>query len=171
MEGFIKDRNWHGEEGMEHARTIQEPKQPIPTFVETIALLMKVSCLQSQARKHTRASHIKQPKPENQHVTFNVDVKVQNDPDRLFSLMNDIITSHSDWETLLAPRLLLGLWHPRFLPSAKSKLPYCRRSYIGVSPSIARQYFWKDVDSFSIAFGSLATMDGEKFVPFLVSSP
>ena len=51
---------------MQHLFTVKEPKQHIPTFVETVALLMK---------------------PENQHVKFNVDVKIQNDPARLFSLM------------------------------------------------------------------------------------
>ena len=40
--GFIKERNWYGEDGMEHLRTIKEPKQSIPTFAETVTLLMKV---------------------------------------------------------------------------------------------------------------------------------
>lgn len=51
--GLIRERNWHGENGMEHCRTIKEPKQPIPTFAETISLLMR---------------------PENKHVKFNVSV-------------------------------------------------------------------------------------------------
>ncbi|KAG6336489.1 hypothetical protein ID866_2603, partial [Astraeus odoratus] len=140
--GLIRERNWYGEDGMEHLRTIKEPRQAIPTFSETIALLMK---------------------PENEHVKFNVDVKVQNDPDRLFSLMHDIISDQPQWETRLAPRILLGLWHPRFVASAKARLPYCRRSHIGVSTSLARKYFWKDVDVFSMAFASLASTDGSKF--------
>ena len=40
--GLIKDRLWHGKNGMEHVRTKKEPKQPIPTFADAIALLMKV---------------------------------------------------------------------------------------------------------------------------------
>ncbi|KAJ3563204.1 hypothetical protein NP233_g9091 [Leucocoprinus birnbaumii] len=110
----------------------------------------------------SRSSH-SQPQPENQHVKFNVDVKVQNDPDRLFKLMNDIITSQPDWETTLAPRILLGLWHPRFLTYAKQRLPYCRRSYIGNSIAIARKYFWNDCHAFSVAFAALTTADGQKF--------
>ncbi|KAF9000215.1 PLC-like phosphodiesterase [Cyathus striatus] len=101
--------------------------------------------------------------PENHHVKFNVDVKVQNDPDRLFALMHDIISTQPNWETILAPRILLGLWHPRFLSFAKARLPYCRRSYIGNSPYIARKYFWNDCDAFSMSFASLTTADGEKF--------
>ncbi|KAK2465920.1 hypothetical protein APHAL10511_001561 [Amanita phalloides] len=140
--GQIKEREWFGEDGMQHVRTKKEPKQPIPTFSETIKLLMK---------------------PENQHVKFNVDVKVQNDPARLFSLMQEIISAQTDWEKKLAPRILLGLWHPCFLEHAKAHLPYCRRSYIGTSTQAARKYFWNDCDAFSVAFGALATYDGQRF--------
>ena len=34
---------WHGEDGMEHIRTLKEPRQAIPTFAQTIELLMRVS--------------------------------------------------------------------------------------------------------------------------------
>jgi hypothetical protein len=40
--GQIKEREWYGDDGMQHVRTLKEPKQSIPTFAETIALLMKV---------------------------------------------------------------------------------------------------------------------------------
>jgi len=140
--GQIKERNWFGKDGMQHVRTRKEPRQPIPTFAETIELLMK---------------------PENQHVKFNVDVKVQNDPDRLFSLMHQIICAQPDWETALAPRILLGLWHPRFLGHAKARLSYCRRSYIGSCTHTARKYFWEDCHAFSIAFDALAAYDGQRF--------
>ena len=96
-------------------------------------------------------------------MKFNVDVKVQNDPDRLFRLMHDIISAQPDWETALAPRILLGLWHPRFIAFAKARLPYCRRSYIGNSIYVARKYFWKDCHAFSMSFGSLTTGDGERY--------
>ena len=102
--------------------------------------------------------------PENMHIKFNVDVKVQNNPARLFGLMHDIISAHDGWETRLAPRLLIGLWHPTFIPHAKTHLPYCKRSYIGVDVNIAREFFWDHVDAFSMWFGSLTTADGEKYV-------
>ncbi|KAI0268169.1 PLC-like phosphodiesterase [Gloeopeniophorella convolvens] len=140
--GLIREMDWHGPEGIEHARTTKEPKQTIPTFEQTVALLMK---------------------PENQHVKFNVDVKVYNDPSRLFTLMHNIISSHPDWETKLAPRIILGLWHPRFVTAAKVHIPYCKRSHIGAGPDIARKYFWDDCDAFSMWFPGLATADGEKF--------
>ncbi|KAG8818522.1 hypothetical protein FRC19_010575 [Serendipita sp. 401] len=140
--GLIRDRNWFGEKGMEHCRTTKEPRQSIPTFSETIALLMR---------------------PENRHVKFNVDVKVQNDPERLFKLMHEIIAAQEDWEKTLAPRILLGLWHSNFILPAKKHLPYLTLSHIGVSLEIAREYFWESCDVFSMVFGSLATIEGERF--------
>ena len=77
-------------------------------------------------------------------------MKVQNNPARLFSLMHKIISSHDGWETRLAPRILLGLWHPTFLPHAVEHLPYCRRSYIGEDTVLARKYFCDNVDAFSM---------------------
>jgi hypothetical protein len=41
--GLISDQTWYGPSGMEHVRTRKEPKQSIPTFAETVALLMRVS--------------------------------------------------------------------------------------------------------------------------------
>lgn len=144
--GLIREQSWYGENGMQHLRTVKTPKQSIPTFAETVTLLMK---------------------PENLHVKFNVDVKIQNNPDRLFSLMHDIIATQPDWETRLAPRILLGLWHPSFLPHAIKHLPYCRRSHISGDLNVSRKYFWNNVDVFSVWFGALTTADGEKYVHML----
>jgi len=77
--------------------------------------------------------------------------------------MHEIITTQPDWQIALAPRIVLGLWHPRFIVFAKARLPYCRRSYIGHSTYTARKYFWNDCDAFSIAFAALTTFDGQKF--------
>ena len=40
--GLIREQNWYGQDGMEHLRTTKKPEQSIPTFAETVALLMKV---------------------------------------------------------------------------------------------------------------------------------
>ncbi|XP_006456842.1 hypothetical protein AGABI2DRAFT_154321 [Agaricus bisporus var. bisporus H97] len=141
--GKIKDRNWYGPQGMEHVRTIREPRQPIPTFTQTIELLMR---------------------PENQHIKFNVDVKPHNNPERLFKLMNETIVAQPSWQTVLAPRIVLGLWHPKFLKPAKEILPYCRRTNLGGNLAIARKYFWNDVHGFSILFDTLTSSDGQRFI-------
>ncbi|KAJ3563203.1 hypothetical protein NP233_g9090 [Leucocoprinus birnbaumii] len=140
--GLIKERNWFGEDGMQHVRTIKEPIQPIPLFSETVELLMR---------------------PENLHVRFNIDVKIQNDPEKLFKLLSDVITSQPSWETVLAPRILLGLWHPKFIEPAKRLLPYCKRSFIGFSIETARKYFWDHCDAFSVWFAALTSAEGHKF--------
>ncbi|PCH44691.1 PLC-like phosphodiesterase [Wolfiporia cocos MD-104 SS10] len=140
--GLLREHYWYGPDGMEHLRTIKEPKQSIPTFPELIALIMK---------------------PENRHVKLNVDVKVYNDPDRIFSLMRDIISVQPDWEEALAPRIILGLWHSKFIAPAQTMLPYCRLIHIGFSINIARTYFWESCSGFSIFFSTLASAHGEKF--------
>ncbi|KAH7105589.1 PLC-like phosphodiesterase [Auriculariales sp. MPI-PUGE-AT-0066] len=141
--GLIREQEYHGDSGMKHLRTTKEPHQPIPTFTETVALLMQT---------------------ENRHVEFNVDVKIWNDPDRLFGLMKSDIEAQENWQTDLAPRIILGLWHPRFIEPARRLLPYAIRSHIGLSPYIAREYFFKDVQNISIAFSALCTVEGQRFL-------
>lgn len=94
-------------------------------------------------------------------MLFDIDVKLQNDPDRLFSLIHKAISAHPNWETDLAPRLILGLWHPRFIKPAQEKLPYCTRSFIGPDITVARKYFWESSEYFSIHFDALVTADGQ----------
>jgi hypothetical protein len=108
---------------------------------------------------HSRGRNLQ---PENQHVKFNIDVKVNNDPDHLFKLIHAIISTQPEWQTALAPRLLIGLWHPRFLEPCAAILPFCRRSFIGVSVELAREHFWA-CDAFSVLFMSLATPEGVAF--------
>ena len=157
---------WHDEGGIEHVRTLKEPRQAIPTFAQTIELLMKVSGHPEPPPVEPHQYSSRSVQPENRHVRFNVDVKVQNDPPRLFNLMHKIISSYDDWKTTLAPRILLGLWHPRFLPHAEKILPYCKRSHIGISPALAKKHFWDSCEVFSMSFASLATTSGQRCIPF-----
>jgi hypothetical protein len=92
-----------------------------------------------------------------------VDVKVQNDPTRLFKLMHEIISAQEDWRVTLAPRIVLGLWHPSFIVPAKKQLSYVTMSHIGVSLEIAREYFWDSCEVFSMVFQSLTTSEGARF--------
>jgi len=92
-----------------------------------------------------------------------VDVKVQNDPDRLFALMREVIIAHPNWEIDLAPRIILGLWHPKFISPAKKHLPSIQLSHIGMSTRMAREFFWDSCDGFSLSFASLVSVGGEKF--------
>jgi len=97
-------------------------------------------------------------------VQLNIDCKVSNDPDRLFSTMHSSLAAFPGWETALAPRILLGLWHPCFIEPAIRHVGYLRRAHIGRSPWIAREYFWPHVEAFSLEFGALCSYEGQKFI-------
>ncbi|GAA6039630.1 hypothetical protein JCM8097_002226 [Rhodosporidiobolus ruineniae] len=138
--GRIQTQNYHG--GLDQLRTTKAPHQKIPTFRETMDLLMR---------------------PEAAHVSLNIDVKVDNDPERLFGLIGEIVRSYPEYETKLGPRLVLGLWHPKYVEPATRLLPFIRCAHIGMSPALARKYFWDACDSFSMNFSCLVGADGEKF--------
>jgi phosphatidylglycerol phospholipase C len=57
-----------------------------------------------------------------------------------------------------------GLWHPKFIEPAKKHLPYVLLSHIGRSLWITRKYFFEHAQIMSIAFSSLTTADGQRFV-------
>lgn len=141
--GPIGAYKYYGEGGLEHVRTTQEPVQQIPTFEQLCALLME---------------------PGHRHVKLNVDIKPNNDADRLFRIMREVVQKFPDYETQLAPRLILGLWHPSFIAPAKKYVPALRRAHIGASPADARRYFWQDCDAFSLCFPSLVSADGQRFL-------
>lgn len=93
-----------------------------------------------------------------------IDVKIFSKPDEIFPLMHDVISSYPNYETTLAPRLILGLWHPLFIAPAAKYLPSLTRFHIGLSTHIARKYFWDHMDGFSIAFPMLTSADGQAFL-------
>lgn len=102
-------------------------------------------------------------RPENHKIFLNIDVKVNNPPEQLFTLMHEVISSYPDYETVLCPRLVLGLWHPKYIEPATRLVPSLKRTHIGMSPGLARKYFWDACDSFSMNFGCLVGSDGELF--------
>lgn len=137
-QGKIGDQPWYGV--LEHVRTVKQPIQPIPMFKEVLDLLMT---------------------PGNMHVKLNMDCKVENEPERLFSLMKDIIESYPNWQTLLAPRIILGIWHPTFIAPAARILPFLPRYAISMSIPEARTYFFTHCQGLSIHFPALASADGQ----------
>ncbi|KAL7417297.1 PLC-like phosphodiesterase [Mrakia frigida] len=139
--GLIKDLAWEG--GIEHVRTKAEPIQPIPLFEELLTLLMKEG---------------------NRTVRFNIDVKPTNDPERLFGLMAIQIRKFPNWETELAPRLILGLWHPAFIIPAQTLLPGLTIHNITPSLSLAQSHFFPHVSGFSVAFPLLVSPAGQEFL-------
>lgn len=78
--------------------------------------------------------------------------------------MKEAVSEHEGFETALAPRIILGLWHPKFLAPAMEHLPSLRRTHIGGSPSLAKQYFWDTCNGFSMYFASLVPEEGQQFL-------
>ncbi|KAI3481498.1 hypothetical protein L1887_56045 [Cichorium endivia] len=141
--GLIYERPYYGEDGIEQLRTLKQPAQQIPTFQQVCDLLMRPDC---------------------KHVKLNLDIKPDNNPDRLFPLMRSVIESYPNFDTDLAPRLILGLWHPKFLESALQNVPSMKRIHIGASPRAARRYFWNDCTGFSMYFACLVGAEGQAFI-------
>ncbi|KNE90067.1 hypothetical protein PSTG_16472 [Puccinia striiformis f. sp. tritici PST-78] len=139
-QGMIESLPYIG--GIDAICTLKAPHQKIPTFDETMDLLML---------------------KENQHVIFNIDCKPNNDPERLFTLIKASIEKFPDHATLLSPRLVLGLWHPKFLDHSARLLPALKKAYIGNSPSMARKYFWDACQGFSMKFSCLVGWEGLSF--------
>ncbi|WWC91404.1 uncharacterized protein L201_006348 [Kwoniella dendrophila CBS 6074] len=140
-EGLIHKQPWDGV--LEHVRTKEAPHQPIPKFTEVLEILLQ---------------------PENMNVKLNIDCKVENDPTKLFSLMKDVVQSYPGWETKLAPRLILGIWHPKFISPACEILPYLPRYAISMSIEQCSKYFWKNCHGFSIMYEVLASSKGQSFL-------
>lgn len=95
---------------------------------------------------------------------------------KLFTLVRDVIQGFPNWQTTLAPRVVLGLWHvstahqasltlqPKFLQPASTLLPYLPRYAISMSLPQSRRYFWDTVHGFSVYYEALATADGQRFL-------
>ncbi|GMK56672.1 hypothetical protein CspeluHIS016_0305120 [Cutaneotrichosporon spelunceum] len=136
-EGLIHQQPWHGV--LEHVRTKETPHQPIPKFTEVIDVLM-----------------------EHPRVKLNIDCKVENDPTKLFTLIKQALATVPQWETVLAPRIVLGLWHPKFIEPAASILPTVRRFCISMSVAEVRKYFFDKCHGFSVWYPPLASAEGAK---------
>jgi len=135
--GLVKHQPYR--DGIDRLVTVKTPAQPVPTFEQTIQLLAR---------------------PENQHVCFNIDVKLDNQPERIFTLMRKTLDAEPNFDM---KRVLLGLWHPSFVEPAKRILPECGIIHIGMSVALARTYFFEHCTGFSMAFASLVGRDGELF--------
>ncbi|CAD6586775.1 MAG: hypothetical protein TREMPRED_004555 [Tremellales sp. Tagirdzhanova-0007] len=125
--GRIDSQPWQGM--LEHVRTTKEPHQPIPVFSDVLDILMD---------------------PRNVNVKLNLDCKIENDPVRLFDLVHAALKEYEDWQTRLAHRIILGLWHPKFIVPALDILPFLPRYAISMSIPEIRKYFFNTCQGFSI---------------------
>jgi hypothetical protein len=117
-----------------------------------------------------------------------IDCKVENLPDKLFPMIKEEMFKYEHWETLLAPRIILGIWHvsrctsfmrrcrycvadldaltfrqPKFILAAKRHLPFIPLYAICMSVATVRSFFFQHCVGFSIAFPALYSADGKRF--------
>ena len=72
------------------------------------------------------------------------------------------ISAYDDWETTLAPRILLGVWHTSYLRPAMDVLPRCGLAHIGFNVTVARTLFWDSCDVISLHFAQWTTGAGQR---------
>jgi hypothetical protein len=61
-------------------------------------------------------------------------------------------------------QIVIGIWHPRFLPLAKKLFESYTLCFIGVSVPAARKHFLNQVDALSLNFVALANEDGQQLL-------
>lgn len=137
--GLISDKNYFGD--IEYLTTKKEPHCPISRFQDVLDLLSKA---------------------ENSHIWAVIDVKIQNSPKILITL-SEIFKSRNKDFSEFSKQFSLGIWHPKFIPYAKTYLPGISIVYIGVSLDIAREYF-NNVDGYNIKYIALFGDHEQKFI-------
>ncbi|KAF9413145.1 hypothetical protein BGZ94_000825 [Podila epigama] len=138
--GLIKDRPWHGY--IDGLRSKKEPHVPVPRCLDVLAFLAQDG---------------------NEKVWWNIDIKMNNSPTLLAKFAKLIEDNFPGRD--FSSQIVLGLWHPKFLPAADKYLPTFSRVHIGFSLDIARTHFPPHtVDGYSMNFMILSTTEGRLFI-------
>jgi len=158
---------WHGEGYRKHARTSKEPSSGIPTFAQTIELLMKVSgALDHPPVGSSELMAIRSAREPS--------LKVQRrckGAKRSPLVVSASCTGSSRLMVIGKPHWPSDPARPlasEVLPHAEKILPYCKRSHIGVSLTLAKKYFWNSCEVFSMSFASLAIPPGKRYISFRI---
>jgi hypothetical protein len=61
-------------------------------------------------------------------------------------------------------QIVIGIWHPRFLPLAQKLFLGYSLCFIGVSLPAARKHFFDHVDILSLNFAALTDKEGQKLI-------
>ncbi|KAI1296377.1 hypothetical protein EDD11_007363 [Mortierella claussenii] len=139
--GLVKDRPWHGY--IDGLKSKKEPHVGVPRCIDVLAFLAEEG---------------------NEKVWWNIDIKMNNSPTLLFSKFAKVIEDNFPGRDF-SSQIVLGLWHPKFLPAADKYLPQFSRIHIGFSIPIATEHFPPStVDGYSINFMVLSTPQGRQFV-------
>jgi len=138
--GVIKERNWYGY--IENLRTKKAPHCAIPRMTDVL-------------------SYLKQQENVDNGLYLVIDIKNDNSPTILVEL-HKIIQTHEPHD--FSKQLVIGIWHPRFLPLAQKLFASYSLCFIGVSLPAARKHFFDHVDVFSLHFAALTDTEGQKLI-------
>ncbi|KAF8941174.1 PLC-like phosphodiesterase [Dissophora ornata] len=145
--GKVKDRPWHGY--IDGLKSKKEPHVGVPRCVDVLAFLAEEG---------------------NEKVWWNIDIKMNNSPSLLLSKFAQLIEDNFPGRDF-SSQIVLGLWHPKFLPAADKYLPRFSRVHIGFSIAIAQEHFPPSaVDGYSINFMVLSTPAGRQFIKEMQAS-
>lgn len=101
--------------------------------------------------------------PEHQHITLLVNLIIAQRASELLERLRAALAAHGgpDWETQLAPRVVLGFWSQLDIKYAKATLPRCPRAYVGWGTMIGERNFWDECTVFAIDYPVLS-FEGRK---------
>lgn len=142
--GNVWDQDFYGPKGMSTFRTVNEPHSKMPTLTEVLALMTE---------------------KEWSDKWLLLDIKVDNQVQIIEALRNTLDATNP-YTSFWTNRIILGIWHHKFLPYCDSHLPKLPISHIGLHTSYARSYFLHNpqVSSFNMQLSSLYTQSQQNFV-------
>ncbi|CAG8447145.1 11398_t:CDS:2 [Ambispora gerdemannii] len=137
--GKIAKANYHSD--LEHVTTKRAPHCRLPLFDDVVDMLLK---------------------EQHRQVWGVIDIKPGN-PLNIFELLAEILRTRNSDLGVFSKRIMLGIWHPKFLPYARKALPDIPIVNISESLTISREFF-SDVDGYSMSACTLAGKDGQSFL-------
>ena len=138
---ILKDCTW---DEIKDLRTLAEPHVPMPRLRDLLEYLTQ---------------------PELEEIWLLLDVKLDNDAERIMRLMASAIAevkppASKPWEN----RIVLGLWAAKYLPLAAQYFPGYPVMHIGISVSYARHFFTVPEVGFNMLMPLLIGPGGKKFI-------
>ncbi|ODQ52652.1 PLC-like phosphodiesterase [Saitoella complicata NRRL Y-17804] len=103
---------------------------------------------------------------EYEDVWLLLDTKMDN-PKSVIEKIGDTLKSVNPSMTYWSSRILLGIWHPKFLPACATHLPELPITNISLTLSITNKYFplhHPQISAYNILLPALSGLAGQKFV-------
>lgn len=142
--GNVWEQDFHGEKGMSSFVTVGKPYSKMPTLTEVLDLMTR---------------------KEWSDKWLLLDIKVDNQLQIIEALEETLKSTNSDM-SFWASRIVLGIWHHKFLPYCETYLPQLPITHIGLHTHYARSHFLHhpQISSFNLQLYSLVTASQQRFI-------